>query len=138
MATAISRKHLLPAICGVLVAFVSTSDGAKLAAQPSTAERPAAAASCNAAVTVIGSTKACPVATVSFHISVPDCQHSSGTFGYTYLAVSQGLKPTVHRSANWIREQNQWDQWENVPLECDQGIYGLSIEGHPSCTCTAP
>jgi hypothetical protein len=121
------------ACCGIL-AFLGLSS----ARQESTSPHAVAANKCSALVTFKDSKNSCPTAQIGFQIAVPECEHSSGSFDYEYMAVNAIHKATVHRSAHWNRGKKLWDLTEQVPLACDEAIYNVVLAGAPRCNCSKP
>ena len=118
--------------CGILASLGLSSASEELTAQQ------AVTGKCSASVTFVASQNACPTAPIGFRIAVPECEHSSGSFDFEYMAVNQIHKATVHRSANWSRGKKLWDQTEQVPLACDEEIYEVMLVGTPHCACSKP
>jgi hypothetical protein len=125
--------RLLLAGCGILASL-----GLSSASEELTSHQAVATKKCSASVTFVASQNVCPTAPIGFRIAVPECEHSSGSFDYQYMAVNEIRKATVHRSAHWSRGKKLWDQREQVPLACGEGIYEVMLVGTPRCTCSAP
>ena len=118
--------------CGLVALLGLSTASEELTAQHSIV------GTCSATVTFVASQNACPTAPIGFRIAVPQCEHSSGSFDYEYIAVNQIQKATVHRSADWSRGRKMWDQTEHVPLACDEEIYEVMPVGTPHCVCSKP
>jgi len=99
------------------------------------AEPTASGKSCSATVASLGVTNMCPTAPVKFHVSVADCENSSGTFEYEYMLVSEGQKVNVHASGAWTAAQKEADQVQNVPESCSNEIDDVDNVRVTSCTC---
>jgi hypothetical protein len=123
-------KRLLLAACITPMCGLLMSSCAKTHAQA-----PATGRSCHAEVASLGATQQCPTSSIKFHVSVADCDNSSGTFEYDYLSVSEGQKVPVHASGSWNAAQKESDQVQNVPQACSDEVVGIDQVTVTSCHC---
>jgi hypothetical protein len=112
------------AIC-LLVPWTSSLD----------AEPMGSSSGCAATVTAAGPAKACPTASVRFHVSVRGCARSSGTFTYDFLRVSEIHKEQVSQTAVWSHRTGQWEHVDHIPLACDEEIDDVDNVRVTSCRC---
>ena len=115
--------------CAALVGVVASSS------THSQAEHRAAQQRCDAAIAYVGTRKACPISEIRFRVSVPECEHSAGTYAYSYLLVNEVRKESVSRSGQWKDGATAWEQIDKVPLACDDEIDDVADAHVTACTC---
>lgn len=122
-------------ICHLSLLGAALGGLAGSACTKSQAQRVQSTQHCDAAITVIGATKACPTAEVRFRLSVPTCPHSAGTFTYDYKEVNEVTKKQITRTGTWSDGATAWDQVEKVPLACDAEIDDVDNVRVADCNC---
>jgi hypothetical protein len=119
----------LPLFCAALAGVVVSSSTESQGTHGAAKQR------CDAAIAFVGTRKACPIAEIRFRVSVPKCEHSAGTYEYSYLLVNEVRKEAVSRSGQWKDGATAWEQVDKVPLACDDEIDDVADAHVTACSC---